>query len=79
VGKFDALKPPDLILISDIHPNELDLDTEEIAKVRKPGAPVVMSMAVAALAGAKIPPPTTIMANGEMMTVAGISIEATPM
>ena len=79
VGKFDALKPADLILMSDIHPNNLDLDTEEIAKIRKPGAPVVMSMAVAALAGAKIPPPTTLMTNGEMKTVAGISIEATPM
>jgi L-ascorbate metabolism protein UlaG (beta-lactamase superfamily) len=79
VGKFDALKPADLILVSDIHPNNLDLDTEEIAKIRKPGAPVVMSMAIAALAGAKIPPPTTIMANGEMKMVAGIDIEATPM
>jgi len=79
VGKFDGLKPADLILVSDIHPNNLDLDTQEIAKIRKPGAPVVMSMAVAALAGAKIPAPTTIMTNGEMKTVAGINIEATPM
>lgn len=79
VGKFEALKPADLILVSDIHPDNLDLDTEEIAKLRKPGAPVVMPMAVANMAGAKIPAPTTIMANGDTMTVAGIRIEAVPM
>lgn len=79
VGKFEALKPADLILISDIHPDNLDLDTEEIAKLRKPGAPVVMPRAVANLAGSKIPAPTTIIANGDTATVAGISIEAVPM
>ena len=78
VGKFDALKPADLILVSDIHPGNLDLDKEEIAKLRKPGAPVVMPMAVATIVGAKVPMPT-IMANGDSMTVAGISIEAVPM
>ena len=77
VGKFDALKPADLILVSDIHPE--NLDTDEIAKLRKPGAPVVMPAAVATQAGAKIAGPTTIMANGESKTVAGISIEALPM
>lgn len=78
VGKFEALKPADLILVSDIHPDNLDLDTGEIAKLRKPGAPVVMPAGVANLAGAKIPAPT-IMANGDTMTVAGIRIEAVPM
>jgi L-ascorbate metabolism protein UlaG (beta-lactamase superfamily) len=77
VGKFEALKPADLILVSDIHPDNFDAD--EIGKIRKPGAPVVMTAAVATLAGAKIPTPTTIMANGDMKTVAGISIEALPM
>ena len=78
VGKFDALKAADLILVSDVHPGNLDLDNEEIAKLRKPGAPVVVPMAVATLAGAKIPMPT-IMANGDTTSVAGISIEAVPM
>jgi len=77
VGKFEALKQADLILVSDIHPENLDPD--EIAKLRKPGASVVMPAAVATLAGAKISAPTTIMANGETRTVAGISIEALPM
>lgn len=77
VGKFDALKPADLILVSDIHPESYDLD--EILKVRKPGAPVVMPAAVAALAGGKIPAPTVIMANGDSTTAAGFAIEALPM
>lgn len=77
LGKFDALKPADLILITDIHPENLDV--AEITKVRKPGAPVVMPMAVASEAGAKIPAPTIVLANGETKTVAEISIEAVPM
>jgi L-ascorbate metabolism protein UlaG (beta-lactamase superfamily) len=76
VGKFDALKPANLILVTDIHPENLDAD--EIAKLRKPGAPVVMPAAAATQAGAKIQAPT-IMTNGETKTVAGISIEALPM
>ena len=61
LGKFDALKPADLILVTDIHPE--NLDTDEIAKLRKPGAPVVVPAAVAAQGGAKISAPT-VMANG---------------
>lgn len=76
-GKFEALKPADLILVTDIH--DENLDTNEIAKLRKPGAPVVMPEAVATLAGAKIPAPTTIMANGDTKIVAGVNIEAVPM
>jgi L-ascorbate metabolism protein UlaG (beta-lactamase superfamily) len=77
LGKFDALKAADLILVTDIHPENLDVD--EIAKIRKPGAPIVISAAVAEQAGAKISAPLTLMANGDMKTVAGISIEAVPM
>jgi L-ascorbate metabolism protein UlaG (beta-lactamase superfamily) len=77
LGKFDALKPADLILVTDIHSENLDV--EEIAKIRKPGAPVVMPAAVATQVGTKIPAPTTVMANGETKTVAAISIEALPM
>jgi len=77
VGKFDALKPADLIIISDVGADTLDV--AEIAKIRKPGAPVVMPAAVAAQAGGKVAAPTTTMANGDMSTVAGISIQALPM
>jgi L-ascorbate metabolism protein UlaG (beta-lactamase superfamily) len=77
LGKFNALKPADVILVTDIHPE--NLDTDEIAKLRKPGTAVVIPAAVATQAGGKISAPTTVMANGEMKTVAGISIEAVPM
>jgi L-ascorbate metabolism protein UlaG (beta-lactamase superfamily) len=77
LGKFDALKSADLILITDIHPENLDV--VEITKLRKPGAPVVMPMAVATEAGAKIAAPTVALANGESKTVADIGIEAVPM
>src|SRR5580693_2734113 len=60
VGTFPALKSADLILVTDIHPENLDID--EIAKLRKPGAPVVMPASVATQAGAKIPAPTVVIA-----------------
>ena len=77
VGKGEAKKQADLILVTDIHGDNLDPD--EIAKIRKPGAPVVMPAAVATQAGAKIPAPTTLIANGETKTVGGISIQTVPM
>jgi len=77
LGKFDALKAADLILVTDIHPE--NLDPAEIAKLRKPGAPVVMPMAAASEAGAKIAAPTIVLANGESKTVTEIGIEAVPM
>lgn len=77
LGKFDALKPADLVLITDIHPENLDI--AEIAKLRKSGVPVVMPAGVATEAGSKIAAPTVVMANGDTKTVADVSIEAVPM
>ncbi len=77
LGKFDALKSADLILVTDIHPENLDI--AEITKLRKSGAPVVMPAAAATQAGTKIPAPTVIMANGDTKTVVEVSIEAVPM
>ena len=77
LGKFDALKQADLILITDVHPENLDL--AEIAKLRKGGAPVIMPAAAASEAGAKIPAPTTVMANGDKKTVGDVAIDAVPM
>ena len=76
-GDYSHAKQADLILVTDIHDDNLDPD--EIAKIRKPGAPVVIPAAVATQAGAKIPAPTTVTANGETKTVAGVSIVAVPM
>ena len=77
LGKFDALKPADLILITDIHPENLDV--AEVSKLRKSGATVVMPAAAATEAGTKVAAPTVVMANGDTKTVAEVSIEAVPM
>ena len=77
VAKNEPAQQADLILVTDIHADNLDPD--EIAKIRKPGAPVVMPAAAATGTGAKIPAPTTVLANGEAKTVADISIVAVPM
>ena len=70
-------KPADLILVTDIHPDHFDPDV--IAKLRKPGAPVVVPAAVAEMQ--KIPN-ATVMANATMRTnesaLAGMTIIAVP-
>src|SRR5947207_9205649 len=76
-GDLTKAKPGDLVLVTDIHGDHLNTDL--IAKVRKPGAPVVMPAAVQKQAGGKIPGPVEVLANGQTKTVAGISIEAVPM
>jgi L-ascorbate metabolism protein UlaG (beta-lactamase superfamily) len=76
-GDLTKAKPGDLVLVTDIHGDHLS--PELIAKVRKPGAPVVMPAAVQQEAGAKIPGPVEVLANGQTKTVAGVSIEAVPM
>jgi L-ascorbate metabolism protein UlaG (beta-lactamase superfamily) len=76
-GDLTKAKPGDLVLVTDIHGDHLNTDL--IAKVRKPGAPVVMPAAVQQQAGDKIPSPVEVMANGQTKTVAGVSIEAVPM
>jgi L-ascorbate metabolism protein UlaG (beta-lactamase superfamily) len=76
-GDFSKAKPGDVVLVTDIHGDHLNTDL--IAKVRKPGAPVVMPAAVQQQAGAKIPGPVEVLANGDTKTVAGVSIQAVPM
>jgi L-ascorbate metabolism protein UlaG (beta-lactamase superfamily) len=78
-SKSDAsqAKPGDLILVTDIHGDNYDPD--QIAKIRKPGAPVVMPAAVAKLSAGRIAPPTHVVSNGETTTVGAITVEAVPM
>jgi len=76
-GDFARAKPGDLVLITDIHGDHLS--PENIVKVRKAGAPVVMPAAVQTQAGDKIPAPVEVLANGQTKTVAGINVEAVPM
>jgi L-ascorbate metabolism protein UlaG (beta-lactamase superfamily) len=70
-------KRADLILVTDIHPDHFD--AAAIAKLRKPGAPVVVPPAVAAT---KQVPDAVVMANRQMRTneqaLAGISVISVP-
>jgi L-ascorbate metabolism protein UlaG (beta-lactamase superfamily) len=70
-------KQADLILVTDIHPDHFD--AAAIARLRKPGAPVVVPPAVAAME--KIPDPI-VMRNREMraneLAPAGIRVISVP-
>jgi L-ascorbate metabolism protein UlaG (beta-lactamase superfamily) len=70
VSDLSRAKPADLILITDDVGHHLD--PKAIARVRKPGAPVVI-----AANGQQMVPDGIVMANGEHREVAGIRIEAT--
>jgi L-ascorbate metabolism protein UlaG (beta-lactamase superfamily) len=69
-GNYANLVAPDIILITDIHGDHLDLPT--IAKLKKASTKVV-APAAAKIEGA------IVMGNGETKTVDGVSIEAVPM
>lgn len=71
VSDLAKAKPADLILITDDVGHHLD--GKAIARLRKPGAPVVI-----AANGTKIVPDGIVMGNGETREVAGVRIEATP-
>jgi L-ascorbate metabolism protein UlaG (beta-lactamase superfamily) len=70
-------KPADLILVTDIHPDHYDLAA--IGKLRKPGAPVVMPPAVAAMAKMS---DAVVMTNREMRAneaaPAGVAVISVP-
>jgi L-ascorbate metabolism protein UlaG (beta-lactamase superfamily) len=70
VSDLSKAKPADLILITDDVGHHLDV--KAIARVRKPGAPVVI-----AANGKKQVPDGIVMANGETREIAGVKIEAT--
>lgn len=69
VSDLSKAKPADLILITDDVGHHLDV--KAIARVRKPGAPIVI-----AANGRKQVPDGIVMANGETREVAGVKIEA---
>ena len=70
VSDLSKAKPADLILITDDVNHHLD--PKAIARVRKPGAPVIVPAN-----GKKVVPDGIVMANGETITHAGVQIEAT--
>src|SRR5947208_15381975 len=71
--RFDGLPKPDLILVTDIHGDHLDAGTMEAIG----GSATIVAPAAAA---EKLPEKlqTTVLANGESKSVAGISVEAVP-
>ena len=70
VSDLSKAKPADLILITDDVAHHLDL--KAIARVRKLGAPIVISAN-----GRQLLPDGIVMANGDTREVAGVHIEAT--
>ena len=71
VSDLTHAKPADLILITDDVGHHLD--PKAIARLRRPGAPVVIPAS-----GKAAVPDGIVMSNGESQTIAGIRIEATP-
>jgi L-ascorbate metabolism protein UlaG (beta-lactamase superfamily) len=70
VSDLSKAKPADLVLVTDDVSHHLD--PKAIARVRKPGAPVVI-----AANGLKQVPDGIVMKNGETRVVADIPVEAT--
>ena len=70
VSDLSTAKPADLILITDDVNHHLD--PKAIAKLRKPGAPIVI-----AANGQKQVPDGIVMKNGDRRDIAGVAIEAT--
>jgi L-ascorbate metabolism protein UlaG (beta-lactamase superfamily) len=75
--RFDGLPKPDLILVTDIHGDHLSPETLEAVADAKTA--IVVPSAVAEKLPEKLRKQTTVLANGETKSVAGVSIEAVPM
>ena len=71
-GNYDGLPVADLILITDIHGDHLDLKI--LPKVRKEGTVIVAPEAVA-----KTLPGAEVLANGQSRTIGKWTIQAVPM
>src|SRR5438309_2988652 len=74
--RFDGLPKPDLILVTDIHGDHLDAGTLEAVVG---GAIIMAPAAVAEKLLEKLGKQTTVLANGETKSIAGVSVEAVPM
>ncbi|MBT8238328.1 MAG: MBL fold metallo-hydrolase [Croceitalea sp.] len=74
---FDNQKPPDLILITDIHGDHLNVETLEALNTEK--AKIVVPQAVANQLPAKFDAQVDVLNNGESKERYGIVVEAIPM
>ena len=75
--RFDGLPKPDLILVTDIHGDHLSPETLEAVADAK--TTIIVPSAVAEKLPEKLRKQTTVLANGNTKSVAGVSIEAVPM
>ena len=71
LADLSTAKLADLILVTDDIAHHLDV--KAIARLRKPGAPVVI-----AANGKALVPDGIVMANGDTREIAGVKVEATP-
>ena len=74
---YAGLPAPDLILITDIHGDHMDLKTLEALNTEK--AQIVAPQAVAEKLPANLKNKVTVLANGATTTRAGVQIRAVPM
>ncbi|MCG8307803.1 MAG: MBL fold metallo-hydrolase [Cytophagales bacterium] len=74
---FEGLKAPDIILITDIHGDHLDIPTLEKLETSK--AKWIVPEAVAAKLPKELAADVTVIANGAKTTALGVEIEAIPM
>jgi len=76
-ANYAGIKPPDVILITDIHGDHYDPKT--ISAVRAAGTTLVVPKAVADLMPDSLKGKLIILNNGDKKTLSGISITALPM
>lgn len=76
IAEFSALGEPSLTLVTDVHGDHL---SAEVLAAVSSAAPIVAPQAVADELPADLQALTQVVANGETITVEGISIEAIPM
>ncbi|MFD2244793.1 MBL fold metallo-hydrolase [Pontibacter ruber] len=74
---YNGLSKPDLVLITDIHPDHLDLKTLDSLETN--GVKMVVPKAVADQLPEKYKQQLVILANGQSTTQSGIAIAAVPM
>ncbi len=74
---FEGKKPADLVLITDIHGDHMNIDTLDSLNLSK--AEIIVPQAVAEKLPANYTDQILIINNGETKEVQGISIEAIPM
>ncbi|MGV3587200.1 MAG: MBL fold metallo-hydrolase, partial [Adhaeribacter sp.] len=74
---FTGLDAPELILITDIHGDHMDLKTLEAINTSK--ATLIVPQAVADMLPATLKPKVVVLANGAKTTKFGVTITAIPM